>query len=59
MGGYQVCHKWLVSRKKAKRQLSAEDIDHYHKIVVAINETIKIMKQIDETIDAHGGWPIK
>ena len=26
--------------------------------VVAINETIKIMKQIDETIAAHGGWPI-
>jgi len=28
-------------------------------IVVAINETIKIMKQIDETITTHGGWPIK
>jgi len=23
------------------------------------NETIKIMKQIDETIAAPGGWPIK
>ena len=30
-----------------------------NKIVIAINETIKIMKQIDEVIDAHGGWPIK
>ena len=59
IGGYQVCYKWLADRKKAKRKLSAEDIEHYHKIVVAINETIKIMKQIDETIDAHGGWPIK
>ncbi|GAJ05872.1 unnamed protein product [marine sediment metagenome] len=59
IGGYQVCHKWLADRKKAGRKISAEDIEHYHKIVVAINETIKIMKQIDEVIDAHGGWPIK
>jgi hypothetical protein len=29
------------------------------RIIIAINETIKIMKQIDEVIDAHGGWPIK
>ncbi len=57
IGGYQVCHKWLADRKKAKRKLSTEDIEHYHRIVVAINETIKIMKQIDEVIDAHGGWP--
>ncbi len=59
IGGYQVCHKWLADRKKAGRKLSAEDVDHYHKIVVALNKTIKIMKQIDETINAHGGWPIK
>ena len=59
IGGYQVCHKWLADRKKARRKLSAEDIDHYHKIVVAINETIKIMNQIDEVIESHGGWPIK
>jgi len=59
IGGYQVCYKWLYDRKKAGRKLSANDIDHYHKIVVAINETIKIMEQIDETIDTHGGWPIK
>ena len=58
IGCYQVCYKWLYDRKKAGRKLSAEDIEHYHKIVVAINETIKIMKQIDEVIDAHGGWPI-
>ena len=59
IGGYQVCHKWLAARKKAGRKLSTEDIEHYNKIVVAINETIKIMKQIDEVIEAHGGWPIK
>jgi len=59
IGGYQVCEKWLKDRKKAGRKLSADDIEHYQKIVVAINETIKIMKQIDEVIETHGGWPIK
>ncbi len=57
IGGYQVCYKWLYDRKRAKRKLSDEDIQHYHKIVVALNETIKLMTQIDEIINAHGGWP--
>jgi len=59
IGSYQVCHKWLADRKKAGRKLTAEDIEHYHKIVVSINETIKIMNQIDEVIESHGGWPVK
>ena len=57
IGGYQVCYKWLADRKKAGRRLSPEDITHYHKIVVALNETIRIMAEIDKIIDAHGGWP--
>ena len=55
IGGYQVCHKWLKDRKG--RTLSDEDIAHYHKIVVALSETIHIMAEIDEVIEAHGGWP--
>ena len=55
IGGYQVCHKWLKDRKG--RTLSPEDIVQYQKIVVALNETIRIMAQIDRVIDAHGGWP--
>ena len=55
IGGYQVCHKWLKDRKG--RTLSDEDIIHYQKIVVALSETIRIMGEIDEIIDAHGGWP--
>ena len=55
IGGYQVCEKWLKDRKG--RVLSAEDINHYQKIVVALNETIRLMKEIDEVIDQHGGWP--
>ncbi|TAH34307.1 MAG: hypothetical protein EYC70_15260 [Planctomycetota bacterium] len=55
IGGYQVCEKWLKDRKG--RTLSKDDIAHYQKIVVALNETIRLMKSIDEVIEAHGGWP--
>ncbi len=54
---YQVCEKWLKDRRQ--RKLSYEDISHYEKIVVALGETIRLMKHIDEVIDDHGGWPIK
>ena len=56
IGGYQVCHKWLKDRKG--RTLSDDDIGHYHKIVLALNETVRIMAEIDEVIEAHGGWPV-
>lgn len=55
IGGYQVCEKWLKDRKG--RTLSADDIAHYHKIVVALAETIRLMAEIDRVIDQHGGWP--
>lgn len=55
VGGYQVCEKWLKDRKG--RTLSTSDIVHYQKIIVALSETIRIMKEIDEVIDQHGGWP--
>ena len=55
IGGYQVCEKWLKARKG--RTLSKDDIAHYQKIVVALAETIRLMKEIDEVIEQHGGWP--
>jgi hypothetical protein len=55
IGGSQVCEKWLKDRKG--RTLSDDDIAHYQKIVVAISETIRVMGEIDEVIDTHGGWP--
>lgn len=50
-------HKWLDDRRKAKRTLSKDDIIHYQRIVVSLAETIRIMKEIDEVIEKHGGWP--
>ncbi|RIK81901.1 MAG: DNA methyltransferase [Planctomycetota bacterium] len=55
IGGYQVCEKWLKDRKG--RTLSKEDIAHYRKIIVALSDTIRIMSEIDNVIDQHGGWP--
>ena len=57
IGGYQVCDKWLKDRKG--RTLTNDDLAHYQKIVVALSETIRLMKEIDEVIEKHGGWPLK
>ncbi len=54
VGGYQVCEKWLKDRRS--RRLSYEDLTHYQRIVVALKETIRLMKEIDEAIP---GWPVE
>jgi len=54
VGGYQVCHKWLKDRKG--RTLNENDITHYQRIVVALQETMRLMQQIDEAIP---GFPIE
>jgi predicted helicase len=46
IGGYQPAQKWLKDRKD--RELSYEDILHYQKIIVALFETDRIMKEIDK-----------
>lgn len=56
VGGYQVCEKWLKDRRG--RTLSERDITHYQRVVVALNETIRLMAEIDQTIEEHGGWPL-
>ncbi len=56
VGGYQVLHKWLKDRKG--RELSFDDLRHYGFIVAALFETIGTMREVDETIDGAGGWPL-
>jgi predicted helicase len=56
IGGYQVCAKWLKGRKG--RTLTYDDIQHYQKVVVVLQHTIRLMTDIDEFIDSCGGWPI-
>ena len=45
IGGYQPAQKWLKDRKD--RTLEFEDILHYQKIIVALSETDRLMKEID------------
>ena len=51
IGGYQPAQKWLKDRKR--RELSFEDIMHYQKIIVALTETDRLMKEIDKVIDLN------
>ena len=46
IGGYQPAQKWLKDRKG--RILDFEDILHYQKIIVALSETDRLMKEIDK-----------
>lgn len=46
IGGYQPAQKWLKDRKD--RTLTNEDIEHYQKMIVALVETERIMKEIDK-----------
>jgi len=53
IGGYQVLHKWLKDRRG--RLLTFDDLLHYQKIVVALQETMRLMDEIDAAIPE---WPV-
>lgn len=46
IGGYQPAQKWLKDRNG--RQLDFDDILHYQKIIIALNETNAIMQKVDQ-----------
>jgi predicted helicase len=46
IGGYQPAQKWLKDRKG--RQLDFNDIQHYQRIIVALTETDRLMKEVDK-----------
>ncbi|MFN5847020.1 MAG: type ISP restriction/modification enzyme, partial [Chitinophagales bacterium] len=46
IGGYQPAQKWLKDRKD--RKLEFDDILHYQKIIVALTETDRLMKEVDK-----------
>jgi len=49
IGGYQPAQKWLKDRRG--RTLDFEDITHYQKIIVALTETDRLMKEVDEVLE--------
>jgi len=53
IGGYQVLKKWLEERKRWRRRLSAEEVEHFRKVHEVLLLTIEIQKKLDEV------WPLK
>ena len=49
IGGYQVMDKWLKDRKE--KYLDLNDIKHYCKIAMALEETAATQKKIDAAYD--------
>ena len=49
IGGYQPLQKLLKDRKKTA--LSAEDIEHYKKIIAALRRTEELMAEIDQVVE--------
>ncbi len=46
-------------RGEPGRTLTGEDIARHQRVVVAHKETMRLMGEIDEVIEEHGGWPIE
>lgn len=57
VGGHQPASKWLKDRNS--RTLTFDEIQHYRNICGAIEKTIKVMEEIDNTVEQHGGWPLE
>jgi len=64
IGGYKICQKWLKDRQakggknpRPGRILSSDDVDHVQRFIAALCETDRIMGDIDQVVDKHGGWP--
>jgi len=53
IGGYQVLDKWLKDRRG--RLLTFDDLLHYQKVIVALQETMRLMAEIDAAIPE---WPV-
>ena len=46
--GYQPAQKWLKDRKG--RTLTFDDIMHYQRVIVALTETYRLMREIDTVV---------
>ena len=55
VGGYQPMDKWLKDRRG--RESSFDDQNHYVKIAAALQETIRLMEEVDQAIaDSANPW---
>ncbi|HUG00049.1 MAG TPA: type ISP restriction/modification enzyme [Ilumatobacter sp.] len=56
VGAYQVAEKWLKDRRG--RRLSQADQLHYRRMITAIGSSMALVKSIEDTVGAAGGWPL-
>jgi predicted helicase len=54
IGGYRICEKWMLDRKG--RELSYDELSHYLYILQACERSAALVVEIDNMIDAAGGW---
>jgi len=50
IGAYQMMEKYLKDRKKEKRKLSLEEIEHYMWVAKAIERTREVQGEVEEAI---------
>ena len=46
-----------MAKNRKDRVLSFDDITHYRTLCTALAETKRRMAEVDDMIEAHGGWP--
>jgi predicted helicase len=51
IGAYQVLAKYLKDRKKEKRKLSLEEIEHYMRVAKAIERTIEVQGEVEDAFE--------
>ncbi|HET8581517.1 MAG TPA: type ISP restriction/modification enzyme [Candidatus Paceibacterota bacterium] len=52
IGGYQPAQKWLKDRRG--RTLTYDDIEHYRRFTTALQETIRVMGDVDSILASSG-----
>lgn len=52
IGGYQPAQKWLKDRRG--RRLTADDVRHYMHLVRALDETSRLMAEVDTVLTLPG-----
>ncbi len=57
IGGYLPAQRWLKDR--IRRTLGFEQQAEYLRIIWALMQTRRLMGEIDASIAAQGGWPLK
>ncbi|MCU0959300.1 MAG: hypothetical protein MUF48_04285 [Pirellulaceae bacterium] len=54
VGSYQVCKKWLQERRG--RWVTADEIQHYARLLAAVQQSLQYVQDVEHVVEAHGGW---